>query len=542
MRIHIWKHLIFVLLSLGGIGAIGIASIPNSPLSAAAPSIQPASVTASSAEIDSIIASGFTAAQVVPAARSSDSEFLRRVWLDLAGRTPPISAVRKLEGGEPLDRPALVAQLLTSEDYVNYWGRLWADYLTGQRQVESERYNGQKFLHWIAKSFRENTPYDQTVAELVTGEGTSDVSGPVNFLLRYDAQPVPLAGAVSQKMLGLSLQCAECHDHPHAEWKQKDFWGLAAHFARLHKMVPAEGFEGEPFAVVVERSRGELTVPDKKAMKDAEGRFPKKTVAAQLPGEPRTSPQAPRRAALVKWLADAKNPYVSRHFVNQAWTQLLGEPLVPNLDHWQPNGTTVELQVLDRLAGQFAGSGYDIRKLLTTIVLSDTYQRSCVSPVSSASDEDRLAQATLELKHWSRARQRPLSADQIHLSLAQAFGYYFDDDDHRQASAAGMEFLNDIPTDSFGKLPVSLTRSLAMFNGEHARGTVVTAAESAKRAFGSAVGSEQIEWLFQAVLSRQPTDEELAYFEENATSTEAETAIQDIAWVLINSAEFLTNH
>ena len=138
------------------------------------------------------------------------------------------------------------------------------------------------------------------------------------------------------------MQCAECHDHPHAPWKQKDFWGLAAHFARLRKMMPANPEEGESYFVVIERPRGELIFEDKRAKPNEAGAQPKKTIYPQLPGSPRSDATRQRRAVLVEWLVKPTNPYLSRHLVNLLWDRLLGEKLIVNLDQWPPATVSTE--------------------------------------------------------------------------------------------------------------------------------------------------------------------------------------------------------
>src|SRR6185503_6216368 len=117
-------------------------------------------------------------------------------------------------------------------------------------------HNGRLLQNYLRDALQKNEPYDQLVRSLFVADGPSDSSGPVNFLLRYGVAPSALTGASAEKFLGITLKCAECHDHPHSTWKKEDFWGLAAYFARLRRMTPADG--GGDFSVVIERARGEL--------------------------------------------------------------------------------------------------------------------------------------------------------------------------------------------------------------------------------------------------------------------------------------------
>ena len=497
--------------------------------------------TSVSQKLDQLVEAGCIADGVTPLAPSSDAEFLRRVWLDLAGRTPPLVEVKSVVSGSSLNRGEVVQRLLKSSEFARHWGRLWSEYLTDRRPFETDGYDGRRLLQFMTEAFRENQPYAELVGDLILGEGTSDVSGSVNFLLRFNAEPAPLTGAVSQKFLGLSLQCAECHDHPHARWKQKDFGGLAAHFSRLRKMTPTQPEEGESFFVVIERPRGELIVEDKRGKPDENGTLPKRTVFPQLPGRPRSDVSKQRRAVLVEWLTQPTNPYLSRHLVNSIWERLLGERLVQNLDHWPPEAASANSELLNLLADDFTSHNWNIQRLIQTIVHSETYQRSsyAIEPEDATIEATRKEQ---QLSHWGRARIRPLSADQLHQSLGQAFGYHFDENDHRLAEATGEEFTQDIPVNNLGATSLTLSRTLSLYNGDYVRGAVELGSEAAIRLYGPTPGADHVERIFLSLLSRRPSTEELEYFQDLGGAADPREGLQDIVWVLLNSTEFITNH
>ena len=494
-----------------------------------------------SRQLDQVVDGSCRTDGVTLLARCSDAEFLRRVWLDLAGRTPPLIEVKALAAGSGLNRGEVVQRLLKSPEFARHWGRLWTEYLTDRRPFESDGYDGRRLLQFMTEAFRENQPYADLVSDLILGEGTSDVSGSVNFLLRFNAEPAPLTGAVSQKFLGLSLQCAECHDHPHARWKQKDFWGFAAHFVRLRKMTPTQPDEGESFFVVIERPGGELRVEDKRAKPNEDGTQPKRTVFPQLPGRPRSDVSKQRRAVLVEWLTHPTNPYLSRHLVNSVWERLLGERLVQNMDHWPPEASSSNSDLLNLLADDFTSHNWNIQRLIQTIVLSETYQRSSHAAEQGDKTNDA-SQKEKQLSHWGRARIRPLSADQLHLSLGQAFGYHFDENDHRLAEATDEEFTQDIPVNNLGATSLTLGRTLSLYNSDYVRGAVELGSEAAIRLYGPTVGAEHIERLFMSLMSRRSTTEELEFFQDLGGEADPREGLQDIVWVLLNSTEFITNH
>jgi hypothetical protein len=556
-----------------------------------APSTQD-SATELSRRIDDLVAKACATEKITTAPVCDDATFLRRVWLDLAGRTPPLEESQKLFPSEEakvaatkLDRAALVDRLLKSKEFAGYWGLLWAEYLTDRRPFETEEYDGRLLLRSLRDSFAANMPYDRMVSELIQGDGASDISGPANFLLRYSAEPAPLAGAVGQKFLGLTLQCAECHNHPHASWTQQDFWGLAAYFGRLRRMNPNNPQNGENFVIVVERPRGELLLVDKQAKPNDNGEYPMRTVFPQLPGTTRTDTSRHRRTALIHWVTSPENPFFARHGANEVWYRLTGSRLVDTLDKLPKEDGSLSAALLEELRASFVASKFDTHALIRGIVLSELYQRGVadaprLSPTSPAAAElvakntppkvtakvetakadvakkegakpteaatddatPRPQPPASDAQRLSRAIVRPFSADQLHLSLASASGFHMDDNDHRLATATGEEFTYDQPVNSFSDTPASLRRSLALFNSDHVRGATDVLAESTIRVHGESAGADHIRRLFIALLTREPRPEELEAFLTLAGGDSPKVGLEDAAWVIINSAEFTTNH
>jgi hypothetical protein len=557
-------------------------AVPASP----APVVAEQAASTLSRRIDERVAKACAADGIKPAPVCDDATFLRRVWLDLAGRVPPLEETRRLfpgdeAVGEPvkLDRAAVVDGLLKSKEFAGYWGSMWVEYLTDRRPYDTQEYDGRLLLRSLRDAFAANTPYDKLAADLLQGDGASDTSGSANFLLRYAAEPGPLAGAVGRKFLGLTIQCAECHNHPHASWTKDDFWGLAAYFGRLRRMNPNNPQEGENFVIVVERPRGELLLVDKQAKANDDGEYPMRTVFPRLPGTTRTDTSKHRRAALIEWVTSPDNPYFARHGANEVWFRLTGDRLVDTLDKLPKEDGSLAAGLLEDLRASFVASSFDTHALIRGIVLSDTYQRGTLEPTAAPSASPVLAKAPpakvssrietakadtakkdapkpsdaeavaaksasppSEAFRLSRASVRPLSADQLHLSLASATGYHLDDNDHRLAMATGEEFTYDQPVNSFSDTPSSLRRSLALFNSDHVRGATDVLAETTLRVHGPSAGAEHIRRLFVALLTRDPRPDELEAFLALAGGDSPKVGLEDVVWVIVNSAEFGSNH
>ena len=132
-----------------------------------------------------------------------------RAWLDLAGEIPPVDVVRPfLNDREPAKRVRLINSLLAGEEFGDYWGRVLTNWTIERRDRLEDRYDGRVLQDYLRAALEANRPYSAIVYELITGDGGKDRSGPANFLLRYEANPTNLAGAVGRQFLGLSLQCA----------------------------------------------------------------------------------------------------------------------------------------------------------------------------------------------------------------------------------------------------------------------------------------------------------------------------------------------
>jgi hypothetical protein len=482
------------------------------------------------ARLDALLAARWAAADVRPAPPADDAAFLRRAWLDLAGRVPPALKAREfLDDARPDKRARLVEELLASDDFADHWGRAWAQRLTARRPIRQDAYDGRVLADYLRDALAAGKSYRDIVRELIAGEGLQDSSGPANFLLRYEAKPANLAGAVGKQFLGITVHCAQCHDHFFARWKQDDFWGLAAFFGRTKRVQADEGDLGG----ILESRRGELQRPDPSGKKGDDGNVVMVTVPLRLPlgGTPAAGP---RRAALAAWVTADDNPFFARAAVNQVWGQLFGRPLVASLDDLEavahdPNGA-----VLDLLADEFRAGNYDLKSLLRSLVLSRAYGLGSVAPA-----DDALADR--QLRNFARFPMQPLSVDQLYASIAQATGHTVDPEE-KPADGDDAPEDNDRPVDSLGEHALTVQRSLTLLNGEYSTAAVKAGAKLAVTMHGRKVGPAQVEWLVLAMLSRRPTADETAALLELARGDRGRRGLEDVVWALLNSAEFTTNH
>jgi len=362
-------------------------SLPKRP----ARSITPPTMT--SAELDGLISQYLSknSPKVEPAPRTSDVEFVRRIYFDVIGKPPTSEQVQSFLRDRAKDkRSKLIDTLLGSPEYAQNWARYWRDVIKFHSTAENAaRVRYDSLEAWLAKQLKANKPWDEIAAGMITAAGRNDENGAVGFSLAYDAQPVELAGEVSRVFLGVQIQCAQCHDHKTDSWKQKQFHEFAAFFAgmRPRQVVPASP-EQLPVFAVVPQGQGRYTMPDKnnptKPIPVAPRFFLSSSKSNPEPVLPEALPPVERRAMAASYVTGQDNPWFARAFVNRLWYALMGESFYEPIDDLGPERTAKAAEVLEPLAKQWQKGGYDINWLFRTILNTESYQRRVRSTANAA--------------------------------------------------------------------------------------------------------------------------------------------------------------
>ena len=495
---------------------------------------------------------------IQPSEMSEDTEFLRRVHLDLTGKIPaPADVLDFLKDGSPNKRKKKIDQLIGDEAYIDYWSGLWVNWLIGRRGDNDDRRVG--LTTWVRDAVRKNMPYNQFVQELIAADGELKDNGAGNYIMRYDRSPAVLTSHSSRLFLGLPMQCAECHDHKTEVWSQKDYYGIAAFFNGIES--EQKGYI-ETMDMAGNEKRMEnflITNEPRKAMwverMDAEisPRF--------LGGTEYKGSLTKRREALAQWMTDKSNPYFSRAIVNRIWKHFMGRAFVEPVDGFGEENLPTNPELLDWLAEDLAIYDYDLQHLMRTILNSETYQRTSETNKSNKDDE----------RYYSHAYLKPLSAEQFFYSLLQATGFErFQQVKMEGAKKQGGEDRRGMLRALEGKKREHLQKFLFLLdNGEMEEieafnGTVPQAlmmingnmvndsASHGER--GSFVNyvlekwrapADRLEYIYLNVLSRLPTAKEKTYFQrymERSLYRNKDLAYEDLYWVLLNSAEFSLNH
>src|SRR5262245_18577802 len=265
-------------------------------------------VAALADSIDHHLAARWAASGVKPTRPADDAEFLRRVSLDVIGRIPRVNVqMHAWLADKSLDkRRQLVEQMLESGLYVEHFTNVWRRMLLPPGNDQQAQALAANFDPWLRKQFRENVPYDVMVRELLTAPVAGNAQQqdmpagmrmqptPVAFYQVNESKPENLAASASRLFLGIKLECAQCHDHPFAAWKKKQFWEFAAFFSGI---------------------QAQQEDPRKRTIKIAGG--DKEVEARYLDGKtPSWKDDVPTRNTLAGWLTAADNPYFARNAVN----------------------------------------------------------------------------------------------------------------------------------------------------------------------------------------------------------------------------------
>jgi hypothetical protein len=475
------------------------------------------------ARIDQLLAARWEAGKVQLAAPADDALFLRRVYLDVVGRIPSVAEARAfLADQRPDKRQRLVDRLLESPAYAVHSANVWRALLLPDTDPFA-RFTGPVTELWLRKQFAANVSYDKMVRELLTlplvDRGNAEPT-PIAFYLNKEFKPENIGAATSRLLLGVSIDCAQCHDHPFATWKRDQFWEFAAFFS---------GFENGRREI---KDRREIAISGSSRV----------VQATFLDGtEPKWKYDTSSRQILADWVTSPQNPFFARTEANRLWAYFFGTGLVEPIDDLRPENPASDPELLDELASQFIAHQFDIKFLIRAITASRAYQLSSVA--SHASQDDPRVFARMALKG--------LSPEQLYESLAQATGFREKAPDRfRFRDTVRDEFLSQFASqDKRTEFQTSILQSLMLMNGK----LMEIATSPERSATLAAVAdspfldtTQKLETLFLAALARPPRPDEVerftAYLKAAAARSEAGSALGDVFWVLLNSPEFLLNH
>lgn len=473
--------------------------------------------------IDKHIDARLQSASIAKSPQADDEEFVRRIYLDLHGVVPRAEQAAAFVADRSADkRTQLIDKLLDDERFAAHLADLWDDYL--MPAADDLRSQKQQLKAWLAEAFQDQS-WDEIATALVTAEGQRDKDPQVSYLLkgRETLTPAETTDLVSQYFLGVRLNCAQCHDHPFADWKQSEYWGMAAFFTQFQYTDRRQQKSG----VIRDNPNIDLAkLAETDRLRTL--KFPK--------GDEWSTDGTPHRQAFARWLTASDNPYFARAAVNRVWAQLFGRGLVEPVDDLHDGNPASHPELLDDLSATFVAAKFDLRAIYRAVCNTAAYQRTS-RPV------DGNEQDTLLLSHM---RMKLLTPEQLFDSLAVVLPPTAASKRYQPANDPREEFVGFFRTEGDWD-PTKYTRgipqALRMMNASHWGSPRL--AEAVREMVGDGASQAAgVERLYLHVLARRPTAEERTivdrYFEKHAA--DRGQALTELFWSLINGGEFSLNH
>ena len=474
---------------------------------------------------------------IPPSPVATDSQFLRRACLQIAGRLPRTEETQAfLASTAPDRRTRLIRQLTHSPEYAEYLAQRWSGILRNKRRDQQTRQPGTMAFHrWIRNAMAANMPFDEFTRRILTATGNVSVNPPaqwyaeVRYLDRY-------VDDTAQVFLGLRLGCARCHHHPYESYSQEDYYGLAAFFTRIARKGGQGIRERAANEVISVKQTGQVQFPltGEVIPPHGLGATPVNIPAWQDP-----------RVALADWLTAPDNPYFARAMVNRLWAHFFGRGLVDPADDMRSTNPPSNGPLLDALAREFIDSGYDVRHMVETICDSTTWQLSpepndwnLDDTVAHSHYLPRRMNAEVLLDAIDALTGTPTSWEGLPAGT-RAVALPDEDYSNRLLKLYGRPERDSACECERVEQP-SLTQSLFMMHDEFLESKIHAEGGTARRlAAESRPLPERVRELFLTALSRPPSATELQQAVDYlAAEPEPHAAWCDLIWVLINMQEF----
>ncbi|MEE2676024.1 MAG: DUF1549 domain-containing protein [Planctomycetota bacterium] len=350
-----------------------------------------------SSQIDRIILTDLEKHGLKPNLPASNVQFVRRIYLDVIGRIPTDKELESFFADSSEDRRAkLIDKLLESPGHESHMFNWLGDML----RVKDEYYRIGKiwtFHTWLKTQLHENRPWDELVHDMLTAEGRLGENGATAYLLRDASMPLDSLSNTLTTFLGANVACAQCHDHPFAEWTQRDFYEMASFFGstafeRVDTRKPAITLRDERFSkanlvtllqpnmqqVVYEEGRA-TEFPEDYAYDDAQ---PGERVipnfitwaGARRANVTTTDPRRLRKL-FAYWMTSPENPRFAEAIANRIWKKLLGVAVMEPVTDLDVLEEATNPELLKFIAQVMRDVDFDLREFQRIILNTKTYQQ-----------------------------------------------------------------------------------------------------------------------------------------------------------------------
>ncbi|HWB24035.1 MAG TPA: PSD1 and planctomycete cytochrome C domain-containing protein [Chitinophagaceae bacterium] len=403
-------------------------------------------------EIDYFTLSKMKEKGLTPNEEADKERLLKKISLDITGLPPSIEMMDKfLNDKSPDAYEKMVDQLLANNAYGEKMAVHWLDVA---RYADSYGYQDDNirtqwpWRDWVIHAFNINMPYDKFVTWQLAGDMLPNATKeqilatgflrnhkyteeggviPEEYRIEYNIDKTKTYG---RGILGITIECAQCHDHKFDPFKQKDYYSLFAFFNTTKEV----GYEGDvsqskpaknPFLTISDSDRntilryinyrdtgnlmvsvmGEMDTPRKTYIL-RRGVYDAPTTEVRPNAIPAvmaydTTVYPRNRLGLAAWTVSKNNPLTARVFVNQMWQEFFGRGIVKSAGDFGMQGDLPSNpQLLDWLAVDFMEHNWDIKRLVKQIVMSATYRQSA----KTTEEKQKIDPENVYLSHGPRYR------------------------------------------------------------------------------------------------------------------------------------------
>lgn len=520
---------------------VGAARSPRYPVPPMPQETELADALGAVGKVDQFFAERWNSANLHSAIPAPELTILRRLSLSLHGTVPSLEEIRRFEAdGEPQRLERWTIQLLNDRRFADYFAARLARSFIGAEGGQFIIFRRDRYTEWLAESLHENRPFDELVREMIDSKGLWTGVPSTNYVTQAYADEVldqnKLAGRTVRAFLGQRIDCAQCHNHPFADWKQHEFAGLAACFGQVK--ISAVGVEDD--------TQKKFEVEDRMTLE-------KHVVEPEVPfGKEWWPEEGTVRNKLAAWVTHPDNRRFERAMANRAWGLVFGKPWITPVDDL-PNPSddpNAPPDLLDLLGADFREHGYDLKRLVFVITASRPFRLSSEHPAYDAGEGSDMVDANWAAFPLVRLRPEQMIGAMVQTSsiktidqnshlVTRVIKFFRQQDFVRDYGDLGENELED----RAGTIPQALLR----MNGEFARDVAKTnPANASGRIAGMApTAAAAVETVYLCCLGRRPSPAEYAFFvtgNEGRGEGERAALVEDVYWTLLNSPEFCWNH
>jgi Protein of unknown function (DUF1553)/Protein of unknown function (DUF1549) len=497
----------------------------------AVPPFENHTVAVPQGRVDEFVFGNLKELGIQPARLCSDAVFVRRAFLDVIGTLPTSDeAAEFLASREANKRGALIDRLLERDEFADYQAMKWSDLLRIKAEFPINLWPNaaQAYHRWIRSAIRENRPYDRFVREMLTASGSNFRTPPVNFYRAmqggvHGKDPQTIARTVALTFMGTRAE----------QWPKERLADLAVFFSEVGYKETGEWKEEIVFFDPAKSGKNTATFPD--------------GTQTRLDRDP--------RERFADWLIAPGNLWFARNIVNRVWSWLLGRGIIHEPDDIRPDNPPGNPDLLAYLERELISSKYDLKHIYRLILNSTTYQLSSIPrtdrpgaaahfayyPLRRLEAEvlvDALCQITGTGESYTSAIPEPFTVmpenqraiglpdGSITSSFLELFG--------RPPRDTGLESeRNNRPSDA---------QRLHMLNSTHVQRKIEQSPKLQSLIRNNRNPQDLVTQLYLTILSRPPTPEEWKIVAAHSQVAKGRDAVVDLAWALINSAEFLYRH